>query len=54
MSLAPYLFEFNVNIDNTATESSNDHLSVHLQQLGERLYPKVSKIFYNLKTEIIN
>lgn len=22
-------------------EGMNDHLSVHLQQLGERLYPKV-------------
>ncbi|XP_064552253.1 E3 ubiquitin-protein ligase hyd [Drosophila montana] len=32
------------NGDNTAAESSNDHLSVHLQQLGERLYPKIHSI----------
>ncbi|XP_034475601.1 E3 ubiquitin-protein ligase hyd [Drosophila innubila] len=32
-----------INADNTA-DSSNDHLSVHLQQLGERLYPKIHSI----------
>ncbi|XP_062127292.1 E3 ubiquitin-protein ligase hyd [Drosophila sulfurigaster albostrigata] len=31
------------NTDNT-TESPNDHLSVHLQQLGERLFPKIQSI----------
>jgi len=29
------------NLDNAMPESLNDHLSVHLQQIGERLYPKV-------------
>ncbi|EDV98558.1 E3 ubiquitin-protein ligase hyd [Drosophila grimshawi] len=32
------------NADISATETSNDHLSVHLQQLGERLYPKIHSI----------
>ncbi|KAL7740186.1 hypothetical protein ACLKA6_003892 [Drosophila palustris] len=32
-----------INADNTS-DSSNDHLSVHLQQLGERLYPKIHSI----------
>lgn len=31
-------------IDNSNAETMNDHLSVHLQQLGERLYPKVSLV----------
>ncbi|XP_022226183.2 E3 ubiquitin-protein ligase hyd isoform X3 [Drosophila obscura] len=30
--------------DNTMAESANEHLSVHLQQLGERLYPKINSI----------
>lgn len=32
------------NLDNATPESLNDHLSVHLQQIGERLYPKVSEL----------
>ncbi|XP_030371392.1 E3 ubiquitin-protein ligase hyd isoform X3 [Scaptodrosophila lebanonensis] len=32
------------NGDNTIAESTNEHLSVHLQQLGERLYPKINSI----------
>lgn len=32
---------FFIHQDNAVSDSSNDHLSVHLQQLGERLYPKV-------------
>ncbi|XP_017873446.1 PREDICTED: E3 ubiquitin-protein ligase hyd isoform X2 [Drosophila arizonae] len=30
--------------DNNTAEGSNEHLSVHLQQLGERLYPKIHSI----------
>ncbi|XP_017139652.1 E3 ubiquitin-protein ligase hyd isoform X1 [Drosophila miranda] len=30
--------------DNSMAESANEHLSVHLQQLGERLYPKINSI----------
>ncbi|KAH8369432.1 hypothetical protein KR009_010813 [Drosophila setifemur] len=30
--------------DNSTAETINDHLSVHLQQLGERLYPKIHSI----------
>lgn len=40
-----------VYLDNSGSDSSNDHLSVHLQQLGERLYPKVST--YNTMTNSI-
>ncbi|KAH8242648.1 hypothetical protein KR032_000861, partial [Drosophila birchii] len=32
------------NADNAMAEGMNDHLSVHLQQLGERLYPKIHSI----------
>ncbi|XP_016930962.4 E3 ubiquitin-protein ligase hyd [Drosophila suzukii] len=32
------------NSDNAMPESLNDHLSVHLQQIGERLYPKIHSI----------
>ncbi|KAH8294942.1 hypothetical protein KR018_004468 [Drosophila ironensis] len=32
------------NADNSGAETMNDHLSVHLQQLGERLYPKIHSI----------
>ncbi|XP_017092018.2 E3 ubiquitin-protein ligase hyd [Drosophila bipectinata] len=30
--------------DNSNAETMNDHLSVHLQQLGERLYPKIHSL----------
>ncbi|XP_017846381.1 E3 ubiquitin-protein ligase hyd isoform X2 [Drosophila busckii] len=32
------------NTDNNTVDSANDHLSVHLQQLGERLYPRIHSI----------